>query len=182
MRHAVSQCAPSPWELRQGPGGELRVEIISPSYVRTNFADGVTDPSAISRNLSWAIILRRDRNARHTTQSTRHTTRSAASQEYSPILCSMVCHRRGPSLVARRAAPSGGPVDRPTDDRGAHPAPVAGLDSQHSVSRTLQIHSAQPNLARSPARCGRCGGRALLRAPWVRLARDPNRCRRRCGR
>ena len=61
-------------------------------------------------------------------------------------------------------------------------APLAGLDSPHAVSRTLQIHSPQPNLARSPARCHRRGGRAFLPAPWVRLAPDPNRCRRRSGR
>jgi hypothetical protein len=85
-------------------------------------------------------------------------------------------------LVACRADPCGRPVDRPTDNCGAHPARLAGLDSPHAVSRTLQIHSAQPNLARSPARCNRRGGRALLPAPWIRLARDSNRCRRRFGR
>src|SRR5208283_4666875 len=73
------------------------------------------------------------------------------------------------SLVACRADPCGRPVDRPIVNRGAPPAPLAGLDSPHFVSRTLQIHSAQPNLARSPARCYRRGGRALLPAPWVRL-------------
>ncbi len=44
-----------------------------------------------------------------------------------------------------------------------------------------KFNSAQRNLARSPARCNRRGGRALLPAPWVRLARDRNRCRRRFG-
>jgi len=67
----------------------------------------------------------------------------------------MACHRSGASLVACRADPCGRPVDRPPDNRGAHAAPLAGLDSPHAVSRTLQVHSAQPNLARSPARCNR---------------------------
>ena len=91
----------------------------------------------------------------------------------------MACHRCGTSLVACRADPSGRPVDRPAFNRGAHPAPLAGLDSPHSVSRTVQIHSPQPNLARSPARCNRGRGRALLPAPRFRLAPSPNRCRRR---
>ena len=30
--------------LRQEAGDKLRVNIISPGFVRTNFADGVTDP------------------------------------------------------------------------------------------------------------------------------------------
>ncbi len=55
-------------------------------------------------------------------------------------------------------------------------------DPPHPVSPALQIRSAQPNLARSPACCYRRGGRALLPAPWVRLAPDPNRRRRRFGR
>ena len=46
---------------------------------------------------------------------------------------------------------------------------------QQALSRTLQIHSAQPNLARSPARRHRRRGRALLPAPRIRLARSPNR-------
>src|SRR5216683_1174115 len=104
------------------------------------------------------------------------------SHELPPILCSMACHRSGASLVACRAEPCGRSVDRPTGNRGAYPAPLASLDPPHAVSRTLQIHSAQPNFARSPARCNRRRGRALLPAPWIRLARDPNRCRRRFGR
>ncbi len=58
----------------------------------------------------------------------------------------MACHRLGASLVACRADHSGRSVDRPTVNRGAHPAPLAGLDSPRSVSRTLQIHSASPDL------------------------------------
>src|ERR1039458_5768610 len=131
--------------------------------------------SSISGIPAQAIILKCDCNAEYTHQD-------PASGGLPPILYSMACHRRGASLVACRADPCGRAVDRPTDNRGAHPAPLAGLDSPHAVSRTLQIHSAQPNLARSPARCNRRRGRALLPAPWVRLARDPNRCRRRFGR
>src|SRR5260370_37004082 len=56
----------------------------------------------------------------------------------------MAGRRRGISLVACRADPGGRTVDRPTDDGGAHRAPLAGLDSPNAVSRTLQIHSAQP--------------------------------------
>ena len=120
--------------------------------------------SAISGNPAQAVILKCDSKAIHTHQD-------PASEGFPPILCSMACHRRGASLVACRADACGRPVDRPTDNRGAHPAPLAGLDSPHAVSRTLQIHSAQPNLARSPARRNRRGGCALLPAPWVRLAR-----------
>src|SRR5208282_6468805 len=98
------------------------------------------------------------------------TLRTPASEGFSPILCSMATHRCVASLVACRAASCGRPVDRPTDNRGAHPAPRAGLDSSHAVSGTLQNHSAQPDLAGSPARCHRRGGRTLLPAPWLRLA------------
>jgi hypothetical protein len=59
----------------------------------------------------------------------------------------MVSRRCSGPLVACRACPCGRPVDRSTDHRGAHPAPFAGLDSPQAVSRTLQIRSAQPNLA-----------------------------------
>src|SRR5256885_15018307 len=107
---------------------------------------------------------------------------AAATDGLRPILYSMGCYWRGGSLVACRADSGGRAVDRPTDDRGAHAAPFAGLEPTQTLSRTLQIHSAQPNLKRSPARCG-CGrGRALLPAPWIRLAGDPNRRRRRSGR
>ncbi len=77
---------------------------------------------------------------------------------------------------------SGGTMDRPTDDRGAHSAPFTGLGSRRAVPRTLQVHSAQPNLAPSPARCSCRRGRAFLPAPRIRLARDPNRCQRRSRR
>src|SRR6202011_2633245 len=88
-----------------------------------------------------AIILKCDCNAEHTHQD-------PASDGLPPILYSMACHRRGASLVAWRADPCGRSVDRPTDNRGALPAPLAGLDSPLAVSRTLQIHTAQPNLGR----------------------------------
>ena len=70
------------------------------------------------------------------------------------------------------AAPCGRPLDRPADDRSAHAAPLAGLDSPHAVPRTLQIHSAQPNLGRSPARCNRRRGRAFLPAPWILIMHE----------
>ena len=130
---------------------------------------------SISGNPAQTIILKCDCNPEHTPQV-------PASDGIPPILYSMACHRCSSSLVTGRSASCSRPVDRPTDDRGAHPAPLAGLDSPHAVSRTLQIHSAQPNLARSPARCDRRRGRALLPPPWIRLARDPNRCPRRFGR
>jgi len=85
-------------------------------------------------------------------------------------------------LVACCAAPRGCPVDRPTDHRGALGTPLAGVDSPHAVSRTVRIRSAEPNLARFPARGHRRGRRALLPASWIRLARDPNRSGRRYGR
>src|SRR5215469_15750889 len=94
----------------------------------------------------------------------------------------MVCHRSGASLVTCCADLSGCPVDRPTNHRGAVGAPLAGLDSPRAVSGTIQIRSAEPNLARFPACCHRRGRRALLPAPWIRLARDSNRCSRRYGR
>src|ERR1700722_1243197 len=84
-----------------------------------------------------------------------HTHQDPPWEALRPILYSMACHRRGASLVACRADPSGRTVDRPAHNRGAHPAPLAGLDSPHAVSRTLQIHSAHPNLCRSPTRCNR---------------------------
>ena len=87
----------------------------------------------------------------------------------------MACHRPGSSLVDPRADPCCSPVDRPADNCSAHPAPRAGLDSPHALSRTLPFHSAQSNLRRSPARCNRRGRLALLPAPWIRLARGPNR-------
>ena len=43
-------------------------------------------------------------------------------------------HRSGDSLVARRAHPCGGPVDRPTDHRGAYRAPLA---SPHSAQTRI---------------------------------------------
>jgi len=131
--------------------------------------------SSISDNPARAIILKCDCSAESTHQD-------PASDGLPPVVYSVGCHRCGACLVACRADPSGRPVDRPTVNRGPHSAPLAGLGSPHSVSRTLQIPSAQPNLARSAARCYGRGGRALLPAPWIRLARDPNRCRRRFGR
>src|ERR1700726_3731670 len=93
-----------------------------------------------SGNPGQAIILKCDSNAGHTLED-------PASEELPAILYSMACRRRGASLVACRADPFGRPVDRPTDNRGAPPAPLAGLDSPYAVSRTLQIHPAPPNLA-----------------------------------
>jgi hypothetical protein len=84
-------------------------------------------------------------------------------------------------LVACLADPSGRSLDRPTVNRGAHPAPLAGLDSPDSVSRTLQIiplSQISPDLRHAVIAAE---GGPLLPAPWVRLARDPNRCRTRFG-
>ena len=39
-----SPCAPFPRGLRQEAGDKLRVTIISPGFVRTNFTEGVTNP------------------------------------------------------------------------------------------------------------------------------------------
>ena len=88
-------------------------------------------PSAA--NAAQTIVLKCDCNAEHTHQD-------PASDGLSPLLYSMACHRSRASLVACGPDPCGRPVDRPTDNRGAHPAPLAGLDSPHAVSRTLQIH------------------------------------------
>src|SRR5215475_5784465 len=54
---------------------------------------------------------------------------------------------RGASVVAGRADLGGGAVDRPAHNRSAPAAPLAGLDPPHALSRTLQVHSAQPNLS-----------------------------------
>src|SRR5690348_5818426 len=99
----------------------------------------VRTKSSISGSPAQAIILKPDCNA-----GDRH--QNAASDGLPPIFYSMACRQRGASLVACRADPYGSPVDRPTDNRGAHPAPLSGLDSPRAVSRTLPIHSAQPNL------------------------------------
>jgi monofunctional glycosyltransferase len=61
----------------------------------------------------------------------------------------MVRHQYRVSLVARRATPSGCPLDRSTVHRSTHPASLAGLGSPDAVSRTLQICSSwsiSPNL------------------------------------
>ena len=58
----------------------------------------------------------------------------------------MAAHRLGGSLVAGRADLGGDPVDRPTDNRGAHTAALPSLDSPDAVSRALPIRFAQPNL------------------------------------
>src|SRR5271156_1009439 len=87
----------------------------------------------------------RDCNAGHRLEDT-------APEALSPILYSMVPHQRGRSLVAGRTDASSRPLDRPADNRSAHAAPRAGLDSSRAVSRTLQFHSSHPNLARSAAR------------------------------
>jgi monofunctional glycosyltransferase len=55
----------------------------------------------------------------------------------------MVWPRRSASLVACRADTCSRPVGRSTDNRSADPAPLAGLDPQHAVSRTLQIRTPQ---------------------------------------
>lgn len=60
----------------------------------------------------------------------------------------MACHRCGGYVGACRYQSSGHPVDRPTVNRSAHPAPFAGFASPHAVSRTLQVHSTRSNLAR----------------------------------
>jgi hypothetical protein len=112
------------------PGGLMRTQHCL--FARTR--------SSISGNPAGAIILKCDCNAEHTHQD-------PTSDGLPPTLYSMACHRRRASLVACCADPCGRPVDRPTDNRGTHSAPPTGLDSRHAVSRTLQIHSAQPNLA-----------------------------------
>src|SRR5260221_5867714 len=109
--------------------------------------------SSISGNPAQTMILRCDCNAGHTHQD-------SASDGLPPILYSMACHRRGASLVACRTDLCGSPVDRPIDNHGAHPTPLAGLDSPQAGSRTLPIHSAPPNLGRTPARCKRRTGHA----------------------
>src|SRR5216684_8751876 len=116
-----------------------------------SLGSGVTNPvvttanssrASIRGNPGQAVILKCDCHAGHTGPD-------PASDGVPPILYSMARHRRGAFLVACRADACGRPVDRPTDNGGAHAAPVAGLDSPGAVSRTLQIHSAQPNLGRS---------------------------------
>ena len=106
--------------------------------------------SSISGNLARAIILTCDRNSRGTYQNTERTGQDAASDELDSIPYSTPrCWRGascGASVVACRADPYGDTVDRPTDNHGAHTAPLAVLASPHAVSRTLQVHSAQPNL------------------------------------
>src|SRR5215472_4824570 len=52
----------------------------------------------------------------------------------------------------------------PPNNRGTHAAPLPGLDSQHALSRTLQVHSTQPDLPGSSACSNRCRGHAFLSA------------------
>ena len=112
-----------------------------------------------------------------------HSPEDRVSEEFPPIpgsiFGSMAWPRCGTAVVAGRAAAGGRAVVRPADDRGAHRTPHAGVDSRQAVSRTLPIHSAQPDLAQFAACCRLRRGRALLSAPWIRLAPGPNRCRRR---
>src|ERR1700722_19022125 len=56
------------------------------------------------------------------------------------------------------------------------------MDSWQALSRALQIYSAEGNFAGFSARGDCRGGCAVLHAPWVRLAGDRDRCRRRYGR
>src|ERR1700752_3395073 len=83
---------------------------------------------AISGNPAQAVILKCDFNPEHAPPD-------PASDELPPILYSMARHRRGAFLVTCRADPRRRPVDRPTDNRGAHAAPLAGLESPQAVSR-----------------------------------------------
>ena len=143
--------------------------------MRTHLRDrtlGVTCPTSrlvgAYSNPAQTIILKCERKLRHIRQG-------PASEKLSPVLCSMAFHRSSASLVACCADPCGCPVDRPTDHRGAHGAPLAGLDSPHAISRTIRIRSAKPHLDRFPTRRHRRGRRALLSASWIRLAGDPNR-------
>src|SRR5215469_16306080 len=91
-----------------------------------------------------AIILRRDRN-------TRRTTKSPGSEGYFTIPYSTARRRRVASsafsLVLYRPDACWLSLDRSTDDRSADAAALPVLVSQHDLSRTLQVHSAQPNFA-----------------------------------
>src|SRR6185437_9189468 len=68
----------------------------------------------------------------------------------------------------------GGAVDRSADDGGAHGAAGAGLDRAPAVSRALRLRAAAADLAELAARGDCRGGRALLSAPRLRLAADPD--------
>src|ERR1700733_8348057 len=96
-------------------------------------------PSSVTTGAP-AIILKCDQESNHTPQ--RHT-----SKGLSYLLCSMVWPRCSVSLVACRVDARSRPVGQPTDNRGADPASLAGLDPQHAVSRTLQICTPQSDLA-----------------------------------
>src|SRR5215813_1743549 len=72
------------------------------------------------KSQSKAIILKGDCEARHTNQC-------PASEGSPSNLSPMACHWCSGCVVACRDEPSGCTVDRPTVDRGAHPAPAAGL-------------------------------------------------------
>src|ERR1700730_3111549 len=123
---------------------EEKIECPSHKSLPTKIPGPSSSRSSIGGNPAQAIILNCDCNAEH-----RHPDPGCpgrASDGLPAILDSMACHRRGASLVVCRADPCGRPVDRPTDNCGAHPAALAGVDSPHALSRTLQVHSAQPNL------------------------------------
>lgn len=87
----------------------------------------------------------------------------------------MDSHRAGRSLVACGVPACGASMDRPTNYGGAHGAAPGVLDSTHGVPRTIRIRSAAANFTGVTARSRRRGGRALLSASRIRLARDGNR-------
>src|SRR5579863_5825933 len=112
----------------------------------------------------------------------RHSAEGSTLERLALVVCSMVSDWSGGSLVACCADPCSCAVDRPADHGGAHAAPLASVDSRHALSRAIRIRFARRNLARFPT-CRDCRGRrALLRASWIRLAGDADRCGRRYGR
>src|SRR5580704_9463648 len=98
-----------------------------------------------------------------------HAARFRCGGSFSAIRPTILALGSGALLVAGRADPRVGPMDQSADHRGAYGAPLASLDSPHSVSRTIRIRPTESNLARFSA-CGhRRRGCAFLPAPWIRL-------------
>ena len=94
--------------------------------------------------ISAAIIVERDRDGQY--------IRKAAASDELPSIPDCTARLRcvassGLCLVAGCADARSGAMDRSADNRCARPAPVAGFDSQHSLSGTIQVHSARPGLA-----------------------------------
>src|SRR5215471_3225102 len=134
-----------------------------PQRPRISRARKIVHPGTEERS-ARAIILVRDRD-------TERTRQYSAEDQLTSVPFAADRHWRvaGSDLVVvhRRADAYSLSVDRSTDNRSAYAATLSGLDSRHVLPQTIQVHSAQPNLAGSSARSDCCRGYSFLPASWV---------------